>query len=160
MREVSAFFENEPELGSLEGDRFEMLLTLVEAYESKHFPIELPDPVEAIKFRMEQCSNYKTELAIKYQKRFEKNARKLFTFLDYDNVPWNNNNAEHAIKPLALLRHVFRGVSSPKGISDYLVLLSVEETCKYRGISFLDFLRSGELDIDKFSAGGRLRLKV
>ena len=55
MREVSAFFENEPEPESPEGDRFEILLTLVEAYESKHFPIDLPDPVEAIKFRMEQA---------------------------------------------------------------------------------------------------------
>lgn len=54
LREVSAYFENEPELGSPEGDRFEVLLTLVEAYEAKHFPIDLPDPVEAIKFRMEQ----------------------------------------------------------------------------------------------------------
>jgi HTH-type transcriptional regulator/antitoxin HigA len=34
--------------------RFEVLLTLVESYENKHFPIDLPDPVEAIKFRMEQ----------------------------------------------------------------------------------------------------------
>lgn len=54
MREVSAFFDNEPEPESSEGDRFEVLLTLVEAYEAKHFPIDLPDPVEAIKFRMEQ----------------------------------------------------------------------------------------------------------
>lgn len=54
MREVSAYFDNEPELGSPEGDRFEVLLALVEAYESKHFPIDLPDPIEAIKFRMEQ----------------------------------------------------------------------------------------------------------
>ena len=54
MRELSAYFENEPEPGSIEGDRFEILLTLVEAYETKHFPIDLPDPVEAIKFRMDQ----------------------------------------------------------------------------------------------------------
>lgn len=54
LREVSAYFDNEPEPGTPEGDRFEVLLTLVEAYEAKHFPIELPDPVEAIKFRMEQ----------------------------------------------------------------------------------------------------------
>jgi len=101
-----------------------------------------------------------TEVAIKYQKRFEKNANKLFTFLDYDNVPWNNNNAEHAIKPFAMLRHVIGGSSTPKGIREYLTLLSIEETCKYRGVSFLDFLRSGELDIDKFSASGRSRLKV
>ena len=54
LREVSAFFDDEPELGSPEGDRFEVLLTLLEAYEAKHFPIDLPDPVEAIQFRMEQ----------------------------------------------------------------------------------------------------------
>lgn len=55
MREISAFFDDEPELGSPEGDRFEVLLTLVEAYEARHFPIDLPDPVDAIKFRMEQA---------------------------------------------------------------------------------------------------------
>ena len=54
LREVSAYFENEPEPGSPEGDRFEVLVTLVEAYEAKHFPVDLPDPVEAIKFRMDQ----------------------------------------------------------------------------------------------------------
>lgn len=54
LREVSAYFENEPEPGSPDGDRFEILLALVETYEAKHFPTDLPDPVEAIKFRMEQ----------------------------------------------------------------------------------------------------------
>lgn len=55
LREVSAYFENEPEPGTPEGDRFEILLTLIQAYEAKHYPIDLPDPVEAIKFRMEQA---------------------------------------------------------------------------------------------------------
>jgi HTH-type transcriptional regulator/antitoxin HigA len=55
LREVSAFFDNEPAPGSAEGDRFEVLITLIEAYEAKHYPIELPDPIEAIKFRMEQA---------------------------------------------------------------------------------------------------------
>src|SRR5574337_553996 len=55
LREVSAYFDNEPEPGTPDGDRFEVLLTLVEAYETKHYPIDLPDPVEAIKFRMEQA---------------------------------------------------------------------------------------------------------
>lgn len=54
LREVSAFFDSDPAPGSASSDRFEVLLTLVEAYESKHFPIELPDPIEAIRFRMEQ----------------------------------------------------------------------------------------------------------
>ena len=55
LHAVSAYFDNEPKPGSPDGDRFEILLTLVEAYETKHFPIDLPDPVEAIKFRMEQA---------------------------------------------------------------------------------------------------------
>jgi HTH-type transcriptional regulator/antitoxin HigA len=54
LRELSAYFDNEPEPGSEDGDRFEILATLVEAYEAKRFPIEAPDPVEAIRFRMEQ----------------------------------------------------------------------------------------------------------
>ncbi len=54
LRELEAYFENEPAVGSDEGDRFEILATLVEAYEAKHYPIELPDPIEAIRFRMEQ----------------------------------------------------------------------------------------------------------
>ena len=54
LREVSAYFDDEPEPGSADGDRFEILTTLVEAYEAKHFPIDAPDPIEAIRFRMEQ----------------------------------------------------------------------------------------------------------
>jgi len=54
LQEVSACFDNEPDPDTPEGDRFDVLLTLIEAYEAKNFPIDLPDPVEAIKFRMEQ----------------------------------------------------------------------------------------------------------
>lgn len=54
LRELSAYFDNEPTPGSEDGDRFEIIATLVEAYEAKHFPIEAPDPIEAIRFRMEQ----------------------------------------------------------------------------------------------------------
>lgn len=55
LRDVSAYFDDEPEPGTLQGDRFDVLLTLVEAYETRHYPVELPDPVEAIKFRMDQA---------------------------------------------------------------------------------------------------------
>lgn len=40
--------------GTPEADEMEILVTLIEAYENKHYPITPPDPVEAIKFRMEQ----------------------------------------------------------------------------------------------------------
>lgn len=40
--------------GTPEGEKLDVLVTLVEAYERKHYPLDLPDPVEAIKFEMEQ----------------------------------------------------------------------------------------------------------
>ena len=51
---LSQYSLHEPELGTPEGDRYEVMMTLVEAFEAKHFPIEAPDPIEAIRFRMEQ----------------------------------------------------------------------------------------------------------
>jgi len=40
--------------GTPQGDRLDVLATLIEAYETEHFPMDPPDPIEAIKFRMEQ----------------------------------------------------------------------------------------------------------
>jgi len=54
LRQISALMETDPEPGTPEGDRLDILATLVQAYETRHFPIGAPDPVEAIKFRMEQ----------------------------------------------------------------------------------------------------------
>ncbi len=98
---------------------------------------------------------YQSETAMKCKERFQKNRGKLFTFLDYDGVPWNNNNAEHAIKAYATLRNVMRGTSTRVGTEDYLILLSVCQTCKYQGLDFLDFLRSGEKDIEVFAQSSR-----
>ena len=104
--------------------------------------------------------DYKTDVAAGYKKRFEKNRDKLFTFLDHDGVPWNNNNAEHAIKAFARLRNVIGANGTPKGVREYLLLLSISETCKYKGISFLDFLRSGEIDLEAFAAVHDLQGKL
>jgi len=52
--EISALMELDPDVNSPEGDRLDVLVTLVQAFEQRHFPMDLPDPVEAIKFRMEQ----------------------------------------------------------------------------------------------------------
>ena len=49
--------------GSPEGDELEVLGILVDQYENEHFPIGLPDPIEAIKFRMEQMGYNQTDLA-------------------------------------------------------------------------------------------------
>jgi hypothetical protein len=46
-----------------------------------------------------------------------------------------------------------------KGVRQYLTLLSIGETCKYKGVSFLDFLRSDEIDIEAFAAAHDQRRK-
>ena len=55
LKEVSRLVELDPDAGSPQGDRLDVLSTLVQVYESREFPIDLPDPIEAIKFRMEQA---------------------------------------------------------------------------------------------------------
>src|SRR3990172_444025 len=52
LKEIEALMAAERE--TPEGERLDVLVTLVEAYEKKHYPLDLPDPVEAIRFRMEQ----------------------------------------------------------------------------------------------------------
>ena len=82
--------------------------------------------------------------------RLQKSRNKMFTFLDFDGVPWNNNNAEHAIKAFASLRRVIEGKSTEKSLREFLILLSICQTCKYKGVDFLSFLRSGSKNIDDF----------
>jgi hypothetical protein len=95
---------------------------------------------------------------LKWNGRLQRERDKLFTFLKHDGVTWNNNNAEHAIKAFARLRSVIEGLSNPKGIEEYLILLGVCQTCKYSGLDFLAFLRSGETDIGAFAARQRKRV--
>ncbi|WP_448111602.1 helix-turn-helix domain-containing protein [Pseudomonas lini] len=63
LRNVSALFNNEPEPGTPEGDYFDIMITLIEAYEAKQFPVDLPTPIDAIKFRMEQSGLSAADLA-------------------------------------------------------------------------------------------------
>jgi transposase-like protein len=92
-----------------------------------------------------RCSS---DLAIQYQKRLHKNRDRLFTFLEHDGVPWNNNNVEHAIKHLAVYRRMTNGILTQKGLEEYLILLSLYQSCTYRGQNFLDFLLSAKRRID------------
>jgi Zincin-like metallopeptidase/Transposase IS66 family len=91
-----------------------------------------------------------TEAGLALKKRIEKNRNKLFTFLDYDGVPWNNNNAEHALRAFTRLRNIMT-TSTPKGHREYATLLSIQQTLRYRGMGFLEFLRLGRMEIDGWS---------
>ena len=79
---------------------------------------------------------------------------------DYDDVIWNNNHAENAIKQFAYYREGRVGIMSEAGLKDYLVLPSLYQRCRYKGMEFLPFLLSGERDMEAFAASnGRTRRK-
>lgn len=104
---------------------------------------------------MVSAQDFASPLAQSYQRRLNKNRGKLFVFLEHDGIPWNNNNAEHAIKRFAFLRKVIGGSSTARGIKEYLILLSICETLRLRGLSVLKFFMSGMLDIDAFAVSCR-----
>ena len=101
-----------------------------------------------------------SEPALALRDRLTKYRHKLFTFLNHDGVPWNNNNAEHAIKQFAYYRENTIGTMREGGLSDYLLLLSICQTCRYKGVSFLRFLLSREQDVDAFRKGKQRRRRL
>lgn len=88
-----------------------------------------------------------TEAGLALKKRIERNNDKLFTFLNYDGVPWNNNNAEHAVRAFTRVRNVIFN-STPKGHREYATLLSIQQTLRCRGMGFLEFMQSGRMEIN------------
>ncbi len=93
--------------------------------------------------------NYKSELVLKYQKRFLRYEESLFTFLRENNIPWNNNAAERAIRHLAVQRKI-SGSFFESLAPQYLMLLGIMQTCRFQNKSLLKFLLSKEKDIDRF----------
>jgi hypothetical protein len=147
------------------GTLLRSIVSTIDKYGLKKRHLQKHEAEVAHFFRALESRVYRSELAESYQKRFLKNEGKLFVFLDHDGVPWNNNPAEHAVKGYAYHRELYDGMMKEEGLSDYIVLLSVYQTCKYRGISFLKFLLSGEQDVEEFCQRGRkkrrpLRLEV
>lgn len=61
VNRLEQIFDSKP--GTPEGDELEVLGILIEKYETEQFPIEMPDPIEAIKFRMEQLGYSQNDLA-------------------------------------------------------------------------------------------------
>ena len=89
-------------------------------------------------------AEFSSPLANKYQKRCQKSGEKMFTFLDHDGVPWNNNNAEHAIKLFAKYRRNVDGYFTERTLQEYLVLATVFETCEFNNLNILKFMLSKE----------------
>ena len=87
-------------------------------------------------------------MANKYKKRFQKSGTKMFTFLDHNGVPWNNTNAEHAIKLFAKYRRNADGRFTEQSLKEYLVLASVFESCEFNDVNVLKFLLARETTLD------------
>jgi hypothetical protein len=85
--------------------------------------------------------DHQSELSVKCAKRLRKHWAECWTFLRHDGVPWNNNNEEAAVKAFAQHRRGVNGRVNEKRLREYLNMLSLAQTCRYRNLSFLDVLR-------------------
>lgn len=92
---------------------------------------------------------YKSDNTKKYQKRFSRYRSSLFVFLEHDGIPWNNNMAERALRHLAVQRKI-SGSFFVSGMTSYLILLGIMQTCRFQNKPFLEFLMSEEKDINTF----------
>ncbi|MDQ3703418.1 MAG: IS66 family transposase [Chloroflexota bacterium] len=102
---------------------------------------------------------YQSEVIQTYQKRFKRYRHSLFTFLEHDGIPWNNNMAERAIRHLAVQRKISMTFFA-SAVPQYLLLLGLAQTCRFQDKSLLRFLLSCEKDIDAFKAPKRARSSI
>ncbi len=103
VKRLERIFHAEPD--TKEGDEAELLTILIEKYEDEHYPIEAPDPIEAIKFCMEQMNMTKKDLAeiIGYKSRVSEifNGRRKLTLKmirnlhDKLNIPYESLMADY-----------------------------------------------------------------
>jgi hypothetical protein len=91
--------------------------------------------------------NCLSEPAERFRDRLLRYRNELFTFVQHDDVPWNNNAAENAIKQFAYYRKAVPNMMGEAGLKDYLTLLSIAQTCRFRGLNFQRFLMSRKHDI-------------
>nr|WP_024513207.1 transposase [Bradyrhizobium sp. ARR65] len=103
---------------------------------------------------------HESEASKALRERLLRNRQRLFTFLQHDGVSWNNNLAENAIKRISDYREDVRRSAKEAGLAEYLVLLSLYQTCRVREISFLKFLLSQKRDVDAFVASKRHRRRL
>ena len=131
------------------------IVSTVDEHGLRRHHLKKHDREVAAFFRSLTDRAYSSEAAVALRDKLLRWQDKLFTFIRYDGVSWNNNNAENAIKRFAYYREDTIGVLTQAGLADYLVLLSLFQTCRYKSVSFYKFLLSREQDIDAFRRGPR-----
>jgi hypothetical protein len=130
-------------------------ISTIDRFGLKSYHLSKHKPAVAKFFTATAEAEYQSETARHYRSRFLKYRDRLFTFLDHNGVPWNNNNAENAVKLFASRRKLMSTPFTERGIKIYLVLLSLYQTLRYRGLGFWKFLLSGETDLAAYTAKNR-----
>jgi len=133
------------------GNLLRNIITTIDKYGLKQFHLNKHKKDVEKFYANVILQDFESELAVVYQKRFIKYKEKLFLFLNHDGIPWNNNNAEHSIKPFAKWRKKVSKSLNKKNIENHLVLLSILQTCKYQGINFFEFLKSGKKSLHGYT---------
>jgi hypothetical protein len=134
------------------------IMTTIESYGLKRRHLQKHKPaVERFYKQVIDGRAYQEEVTQKYQKRFLRYRESLFRFLEEDNIPWNNNMAERAIRHLAVQRKISGSFFERVAVL-YLRLLGIAQTCRFQEKSFLGFLISETKDVDQFK--GRKRPKA
>jgi predicted RecB family nuclease len=159
MRDINQALLNSPfdqELQMISmpfGTLLRSVVETVDQYGLKRRHLKRHDRDVAKFFEFLSTLSIHSDAARSLQERLLRCHDKLFTFIQYDGVPWNNNCAENAIKRFAYYREDTVGTMTEDGLADYLTLLSICHTCRYKGVSFLKFLLSRERDLDAFCEG-------
>jgi hypothetical protein len=105
-----------------------------------------------------EVAECRSELVEKYRKRFARYRESLFLFLTENGISWNNNMAERALRHLSVQQKI-SGCFVGAGASEYLRLLGIFQTCRFQDKPFLQFLLSGEKDVDQFKVRKRGRTR-
>ena len=109
LKEIETLMMAEPD--SPEGDKLDVMVTLIEAYEARHFPLDLPDPVEAIKFEMKRKG-----LTIKDLEPMIGKSNRVYEILNHKrSLKWSSKKVHH-VKPL--LPHLPFQIQSGSDSSD------------------------------------------
>lgn len=108
LKAIAVLMDHDPDAGTPEGDRLDILATLVQAYEAKHVPIAPPDPIEAIKFRMEQSG-----LSIKDLEPMIGKSNRVYEVLNHRRP-----------LTLAMIRRLHKGLGIP---AEVLIMPTVED---------------------------------
>ena len=104
--------------------------------------------------------DYSTESVKRFQKRFVRYRKSLFTFINEDGVSWHNNVGERALRHVAVQRKISTAPFSISSLPQYLVLLSIAQSCRFLDKSFLEFLLSCKKGINELLKNRRSQFPI